>query len=198
MAKNDGSTPISREDREGLIPDFLTTREELNAVESANINQAALKYFGGRLSEKKAPFTYEWLLRLHREMFGEVWKWAGEIRRKEISIGIPVHQIRGELVRLVGDYNFWNNKKEKALEVSAWIHHRLVWIHPFRNGNGRWARFATDIYLKRSGLSRISWPEEEIIIRGTFRKEYIAALQEADRGDFTKLIALHRKLTVSV
>ena len=85
-----GSTPLSEEDRTGLIPKHITTREELNGGEFANINQAYLKYFAGRLTPKKAPFTFNWLKKLHAEMFGEVWELAGKIRTKEILPGIPV------------------------------------------------------------------------------------------------------------
>lgn len=188
------STPLDEEDKAGLIPEYVTTREELNSLEFANINQAYLIYFSGKLTKAKTPFSFKWLKVLHEEMFGAVWEWAGEIRKKDIAPGIPVHQILPEMKRFEGDLESWEGFKHEPLEIAAKIHHRLVWIHPFRNGNGRWARMASNIYLRREAKPLVKWPENEFFIESTFRKKYVQALQEADRGQLRAFIDLHRSL----
>lgn len=188
-----GATPINPDDQAGLIPAYITTREELNAAEFANINCAALKYFSRPSSKKKSVFTALWLKQLHRDMFGDVWQWAGQIRKNDIQPGIPVHQIAAEMKKFEDDFSAWGKFKHDPLEISAKIHHRLVWIHPFRNGNGRWARFAANIYLYEFDKKIIEWPENEFFIGGGFRKDYVAALQAADRGDITELTSLHKR-----
>jgi Fic family protein len=68
------------------------------------------------------------------------------------------------------------------------IHHRLVVIHPFRNGNGRHARLMGDIFLSAQKLPFPQWPYEEMTNEGSPRSEYIAALKAADREDYGPLV----------
>lgn len=70
-----GGTPI--DDLSGLKVKGITRRKELNEVEAENIRKAVVKYFAAPPTPKVAPFDLSWALRLHREMFGDVWKWAG-------------------------------------------------------------------------------------------------------------------------
>jgi len=50
--------------------------------------------------KKVAPFSCEWLSRLHEEMFGDVWDWAGKFRQVELSIGIKAYQVPTALKEL--------------------------------------------------------------------------------------------------
>lgn len=188
-----GATPIDEDDRIGLIPEHITTREELNAAEFANINCAYVKYFSRTPSRRKAPFTCEWLKKLHYEMFGDVWEWAGKLRIKDIAPGVPVAQIATEFYKFQGDVEAWEKYEHDLLEIAVKIHHRLVWIHPFRNGNGRWARLASNIYLRRNSLAIVQWPEGEFLVADSLRKEYVSALQKADRGSFAPLLEIHKR-----
>lgn len=77
-------------------------------------------------------------------------------------------------------------------EIAARIHHRLVQIHPFLNGNGRWARLITNIYLKKQLHRTLQWPEETLQEDSPFRKKYIAALKKADDGNYQALQKIHR------
>ncbi|MBI4431655.1 MAG: mobile mystery protein B [Candidatus Omnitrophica bacterium] len=189
-----GAAPVGEDDLDGLIPSGVKTREQLNALEFSNINEAALKYLTQPPSEKKAPFTALWLKELHREMFGAVWEWAGQFRTTELSVGVPVHKISQEIKQFEGDYETWLKEKMRQSEIAARIHHKLVWIHPFRNGNGRWARLAANIFLMQKRKPLIFWPEDEIFIGKTFRREYIKTLHKADQGDIQELTALQEKL----
>lgn len=187
-----GATPLEEEDRAGLLQKHITTREELNTAEFANISKASLKYFAAKRVLAGTLFTVEWLKKLHTEMFGEVWEWAGQFRVRDIVPGVPVHQIGSQIQQFVGDLKSWDEFAHDHLEITVKIHHRLVWIHPFRNGNGRWARMAANIYLGRLGEAMVAWPEDQYVIASSFRKQYIQALQQADRGNFVPLVELHR------
>ncbi len=188
-----GATPLEPDDLEGLIPDHITTREELNEAEFANISEAHIKYLGRIPSRKKAPITASWLKTLHREMYGAVWRWAGIPRKREMSVGVLPHHIEPELKKLEDDFTSWEKHKHDPLEISARLHHRLVWIHPFPNGNGRWARLAVNIYLKEQAKPLIVWPENEIIIETRVRDEYLKALRAGDKGDLDPLLKLHKR-----
>jgi Fic-DOC domain mobile mystery protein B len=124
-------------------------------------------------------------------MFSKVWKWAGKKRKTNKNIGVDWHQIDIELKKLIGDLQYWQENKIDIMEISARLHHRLVKIHPFENGNGRWARFAVNLFLQNQGLRTVNWPEKELFVNSVFRKKYIDALKQADLQKYDKLIALH-------
>jgi Fic-DOC domain mobile mystery protein B len=189
-----GETPI--DDISGLKFKDVRTRAELNVVEIANITRAIAKYLGKKITARTAPFDYSWCLKLHKEMFGDVWKWAGKPRKSNKNIGVDWQQIEPQLFTLMDNLKFWaENKTLGVVEQSAHLHFRAVQIHPFENGNGRWSRLLANIWLHRNRHPITLWPEETIGSKGKLRDEYIAAVQTADEGDMEPLLALHRKFT---
>jgi len=171
------------------------TMDEIYFYEAKNITKATIKYLSIKPTKKLAPFSFEWLLKLHKDMFGDVWEWAGKIRQVNLSIGIKPYLISTELKKLIDDIEFWEeNKSFEVIEIASRIHHRAVFIHPFLNGNGRWARMLANIYLKQNGLEPTLWNENLLSKTNPTRKEYIKALKLADNGDFSKLIKLQGKI----
>ena len=167
------------------------TLKDIYKYEAKNIQKATLKYMLDKPSKKVAPFSFEWLLKLHYEMFGDVWDWAGKIRQVELSIGVKVYLVSTELKMLVDDLAFWEeNKSFDVIEIASRIHHRAVQIHPFKNGNGRWSRMLANIYLKQNGLQATKWNEDLLAKENPHRDDYIEALKAADNGDYSKLIEL--------
>jgi Fic-DOC domain mobile mystery protein B len=187
-----GETPI---DVSGLKRKGIGTRAELNRAEAENIRKAVVKYLAARPSRRSAPFTLSWVKRLHRQMFGEVWKWAGEFRREDINLGCDWHQVPMQLQALLDDLAFWGGQGEGLAAQAVRLHHRAVRIHPFLNGNGRWARMLANIWLRRHGHGVIEWPEETIGARSVVREEYLAAIRAADGGDEGPLSELHRRFS---
>jgi Fic-DOC domain mobile mystery protein B len=186
-----GETPI---DPSGLKKrGAATNRRELAALEAMNISKAFLKYLARRPGPRIAPFDFEWFLKLHREMFGDVWTWAGVVRTRDLNIGVPGYQIIEQLAALEGDLHSWSGFGH-PLEIQAvWLHHRAVLIHPFENGNGRWARLLSNIWLKRHGEPIVAWPDAVLGTASEVREEYLAAVKTADRGDYSALTELHRR-----
>lgn len=74
---NKDDTPF---DGSGLKIKSIKTRRQLNEAEFESILRVTKKYLMSKPSQKLAPFTFGWLLELHREMLGSIWSWAGEIR----------------------------------------------------------------------------------------------------------------------
>jgi Fic-DOC domain mobile mystery protein B len=188
-----GETPI--DDLRGLRVEGITTRAELNSVEAENIRQAVVKYLSGRPSRRSARFDLAWVLRLHREMLGDVWDWAGSVRTTVTNIGVPPQQIQVALQGLLDDLEYWEEHGVDLLEQAVRLHHRAVQIHPFKNGNGRWARLLANIWLKLHDHSVTAWPEETIGTESVIRSEYIAAIKLADGGDDGPLMELHKRYT---
>lgn len=167
------------------------TIQEIYLLEAKNITKATLKYLAARPDKKMAPFSFEWLLFLHKEMFGDVWDWAGKVRQTELSIGVKAYKVSTELKKLVDDFAFWDqNCSFDVVEIAARLHHRAVHIHPFLNGNGRWSRMLANIYLKQNGLQPTGWNETLLAKENPHRDDYIQALKNANNGDYSKLIKL--------
>lgn len=195
MAKNldlgqpeEGQTPPG--DLSGLLVPAKTL-EELNRFEAKNNTQAYKKYLLFLRSKKINLLATTTLCEIHKEMFGQVWSWAGEFRQVEKTIGVAPAKIGSELHRLLSEFHQWEDKKVSPGEIAVRIHHRLVEIHPFENGNGRWARLVTNIYLRMEGQTLIEWPYDPKVIREDFKPKYLAALRKADAGEYALLAQLH-------
>lgn len=183
------ATPLSEEEEEGLIPAYISTREELNHVEQANITKAHLWAF----AKRRNPLDVDFLRRLHKEMLGEVWNWAGSYRKTGRNIGVDPSQIQMQVKQLMDDTNFQiEHQTYPPDEIAARFHHRLVYIHPFPNGNGRLSRMATDVLLINMGQEKFNWGAGDLESKGEIRSRYIEALKAADQYDYTKLLAFVR------
>ena len=74
------------------------------------------------------------------------------------------------------------------------FHHRLVLIHPFRNGNGRHARLAADLLVADLGAQPFTWGGAELTAPTDLRNDYLTALRHADTTeDFTPMIEFARR-----
>jgi Fic-DOC domain mobile mystery protein B len=186
-----GETPI--DDLSGLKIKGITRRRQLNLLEAENILKAAVKYFLDGPTERSAPFTLAWVRELHREMFGDVWTWAGEFRTKPVNIGVAPGQIEPQLYDLLQGIPLW--KDTPLIRQAALLHHKAVFIHPFENGNGRWSRMLANIWLARNGGIPTRWPEEIVGTVSPIREEYLKAVKAADQGKYESLVEMHVRFT---
>jgi Fic-DOC domain mobile mystery protein B len=186
-----GQTPL--DDLSGLRIRSIRTTGELNAAEAENIRRVVMKYLLARPSTRLAPFDARWMCKLHREMFADVWFWAGDLRRHQTNLGSPPQLIEIELHTLLQDLKYWHDSQMGMIEQAARLHHIAVKIHPFPNGNGRWARMLSNIWLKRNEQPIIEWPETVIGTASTIRGTYLDAVRAADRGDYAAWIHLHEQ-----
>lgn len=83
----DGQTPIDEDEKVGLRIKTISTREELDEFEQANIQQA-IEWTLKNTFDKSDILSEEFILLLHKKMFGEVWDWAGTIRKTNKNIGV--------------------------------------------------------------------------------------------------------------
>lgn len=187
--QDDSSTPLSPEEREGLIPSYITLRGELNEAEQANILEADAWAF----SRKRNVLDQRFLNTLHKRMYGNVWRWAGVYRKSQKNIGVEYYKIPTELRALLDDCRYWlEHDTYPPDEIAARFHHRLVSIHCYPNGNGRHARLATDLLLTSLERDRFSWGSANLIDAGATRATYVAALRAADNHDHGPLFAFVR------
>lgn len=189
-----GATPLNPNEIAGLKLSYISTQAELNAAEQDNILRGEKWAF----SKKRKEFLTEKFMRsLHKQMFGLVWNWAGTYRNTDKSIGVTWYEIPAEINKLIADVGYWITYETYPLdEIAARFHHRLVWIHPFANGNGRWARVMSDLLLYNLGAEVFTWGAK--MKDGTLgehsgaRANYIHALKMADTKKYDELLRFVR------
>jgi len=189
VPQDDGGTKLTEEEREGLIPSYITLRSELNEAEQANILEAEEWAF----ARKRDLLEEKFLNNLHKRMYGNVWRWAGRYRTSGKNIGIDAYRIPTELRQLLDDCRYWiENGTYEPDEIAVRFHHRIVSVHCYPNGNGRHARLAADLLLKSMGQERFGWGGQNLVDVGETRGRYIAALQAADEHDIGPLLEFVR------
>jgi Fic-DOC domain mobile mystery protein B len=187
-AADDHATALTPAEREELIPTHITLRSELNELEQQNIATANRWAFGRRKVVTRETF----LKSLHRRMFERVWRWAGKYRTTERNLGVKPQFIETALRQAIDDARYWaEHKSYPPDEIAVRFHHRLVSVHPFPNGNGRWSRFAADVLVTQLGGKRFTWGGADLRA-GTARTAYIESLQAADNHDLEPLIKFAR------
>lgn len=188
----EGATPI--EDISGLKLPHDISRQELFDAEFDACTDATEAYLTG--SKKVKEFTREVFFKIHEVMFGNIWEWGGKKRQTEKQIGVPHYIIEEQLKVLLDDLSHWKTEKMEPIEIAVRLHHRLVLIHPFENGNGRWARLVANIYLYKNLKKIFRWPEAEMGKQSDFRNRYLEALRKADGLDYGPLLELHLGIVV--
>lgn len=185
-----GATPLTADDMQGLKLPHVTTRGQLDEVEQANVAQG-LRWL--ERTRRGNILDDVFVRKLHRQLFGDVWRWAGKYRLRETNIGVAPHEIATQMRLLLDNARTWCKQDVyPPTEAAARFHHRMVQIHPFPNGNGRHARIAADELLKRYfGHQPIKWASGYGLERDNARRDaYLRVLRRADAGDFEALIEL--------
>jgi len=188
-----GSTPLDPDEAAGLLPKHITSQADLNAWEQNNILQG--REWAQQTRQRKRDFLNEGFIReLHQRMFGDTWKWAGTFRSSDKTIGVAWEQIAVQLRDLLDNIQHQkDNNIYAADELAIRFHHRLVWIHPFPNGNGRHSRLMAELLVTQLGGLAFSWGGgADLVSTGAARERYLNALREADAGAVDSLITFAR------
>ena len=139
---------------EGLTVKGKPLKDHLEAKD----HHAALDYLYDLIDHRKNQTLSEQLIRtLHQLITRETEEeWAGRYRQSNVIIGGADHKPPDalEIPSQMRDLMDWlkdNQRKFNIVELAALLHHRLVFIHPFLDGNGRTARLVMNILLMRFG-----------------------------------------------
>mgnify|MGYP000843923867 CR=1 FL=1 len=153
----------------------------------AKNHQEALDYLYDLLEKDKHNTFSENLIRsLNQIVQQNIDKeWAGKYRNSGVIIGGSEHkppeaiEVPSLMRSLVKWYS--TNKSQHPVELAGIIHHKLVNIHPFFDGNGRTARLVMNIILMQFGFPLV-------IILKSDRQRYYAALASADKGNYSLFV----------
>ena len=188
--EGEDATPLAPGEREGLLQTSITYRRELNEAEQNNIAAGAA---WAHRQRRKEILTEDFLKQLHRRLFGDVWAWAGDFRKTERNIGIDPAHIPVEMRMALDDARYQiDNETYPPDEIATRLHHRLVAVHPFPNGNGRTSRLVADLLAIRLGQDPFTWGRTSLNDVSETRARYIAALKAADNHDIGPLLAFAR------
>ncbi len=190
LSYNGDASLLSEEEKEGLKIKGITNHAELDEFEQKNI-ESSLKWLFNKKITTEILLSEKFIKTLHYQMFSSVWSWAGNFRKSDKNIGAtPWHQIPVAIGYLLQNVNYWLvNKSFSEEEIAVRFHHGLVLIHPFPNGNGRLCRLLADLMLERIFKKPLFlWGDDNLRSDNDNRKEYIAALHEADDGSFDRLL----------
>jgi Fic-DOC domain mobile mystery protein B len=181
-----GATPLDPNEINGLIPAHITTQDQLNEWEAVNILKAESWLFS---SANHSDFlTINFTKLLHVKMFNDTWKWAGKFRTTEKNIGVSPFNITTDLYNLLEDVQYQIIHESFPIDEIAYrFHHRIVAIHLFPNGNGRHARLMADLLLVQASQPRFTWGRQKLETEGSVRKQYINAIRNADKRDYSAL-----------
>jgi Fic-DOC domain mobile mystery protein B len=190
-----GATPIAEEDLDGLIPDFVATRADLDRVEFESIARSLPRLLSAaRSGGPESVLNYGFMLDVHRRMFSDVWRWAGTLRRRETNIGVEPYLITSRCIQCLDDALHWHSHHVyQPDEIAVRVHAQLVAVHPFSNGNGRCTRLIADLYLTSTVRPSFTWGAATLDVDGAARQRYLAALIGAlHNGDYGPLVAFAR------
>lgn len=150
----------------------------------------ALEYLTDLVEHDKKHTLSEILIRnLHQMIIQEIDKeWAGRYRDRNVIIYGAKHTPPEavEVPSQMHDLILWFRKNKDGLhpiELAALLHHKLVYIHPFFDGNGRTARLAMNVLLMQKGYPLV-------VVLKNDRIKYYRALAKADDGNFFPLARL--------
>ena len=163
----------------GITIGGRTLREHLEAANNAQGYDLIV-----RLAREQAPLNHITIQQVHEIVTRGILESAGRYRTHNVRITGAVRsppdwqKIIPEMDRLIQEIA---HNDRTVIEMTAYLHHRFVLIHPFIDGNGRVARLLQNLYLIRSGYPPIVLSQKK-------RHQYYQALREADNGDLSSFV----------
>jgi len=190
---NDGQTPLDEDEKEGLLIESIATRGELDEFEQQNIEDA-IQWSLTRRFKSEQILSETFIKELHKRMYRNVWRWAGEYRKTNKNIGVDKLEIPVALRSLIDDASYWlEHNVYEPEEFAIRFKHRLVSMHCFPNGNGRHSRMIADIIVEKIFQQPVfSWGSRTLSYENESREKYLIAIRVADKGNFDLLLKFAR------
>lgn len=169
---------------DGMLINERPLKDELEARSLANATEYLYKLIDGR-----EQLSCRTLLELHSLIMEKIpTVEGGKFRGEDVSIKNSDHKPISFLhvAEEIDEMFKWMNRnvhKYNPVVMASIIHHWLVWIHPFSDGNGRVTRLFTNFFFLQKGFP-------ETVIKIGDRDRYYNALIKADGGDITDLVDL--------
>lgn len=189
----EGSTLTLSEIRHIIETRYAVPGKSLQEQNEAIGVDVAMKFINTTLLSRSGTITVSDILEIHRRVLGYVDPVeGGRLRTNQVFVGhhIPPHP--QDLQRHMQELVQWLNSEEALqlhpVEYAALAHYKLVYVHPFVDGNGRTSRLLMNLVLMQARYPPITIRKEQ-------RAEYYAALDTANEGDVRPFIRFIAKCT---
>lgn len=187
LAPGYGETPVSDEDLESLLPGIRDlVGEPVNKAAiydleqgiQANVAEARLTdVLEGRLTLDEL-LNDHFVRDLHKQLYGDIWTWAGAFRKRELNIGVEPWQIATGLRNSLETIRYrWEHSDDwSPRRLGIAVHAETVRIHPFTDGNGRTTRLLADLVFVAAqdgeALEQYDWDLD--------KRRYVSLLRQYD------------------
>lgn len=167
----------------------LQSTEEINLSEFEGFLKAEIQLTENLSTRTK--FNVSYILKMHKLSLGHLYSFAGKYRDVNLSKGgfafpasrfLPETMIELEneiLLKLTNRYN----SKEELIKDIAKVHAELLFIHPFREGNGRTARILANLMCRKQGYDALKF---ELVTEKEFGN-YVLAVQASVDKNYEKM-----------
>ena len=138
----------------------IVSRLAVNQIETLALAKAQMKYYQSEIVSEKTQFDATIICKMHCEWLGEIYDWAGIYRKVDMSRGgflfPPAYLVQKNMLRFETDFlqpctPYRISSHKTIFEIAATLHSELLVIHPFRDGNGRLARWLVDLIFVQAG-----------------------------------------------
>jgi len=184
--------------QEEVLPNLLGLKQidEIELLEFEGFLKAEI-IFTENLTET-TKFTVEYILSLHKSALEHLYQFAGKLRSVNLSKGGFVFPSAKYLSDSIGEFDqgilsrlpsSYNNSEELIRDIAV-VHGEFLFIHPFREGNGRTARILANLMARKQGFSALEFGK----ISSKVYPDYITAVQDCAAKDYGKMIELIRSI----
>ena len=142
----------------------IIRKKDMDQAEANALLRAQTRYLS--IISQKTMFTATLLCRMHREWLGSIYGWAGRYRTVEVSKGgfhwppafrVPANMDRFEMQTLRRLTPCTQRDTQRWAAAAAEVQAEFLLVHPFREGNGRIARWLTDLMAQQAGFPALHY-----------------------------------------
>lgn len=163
----------------------ITSSAELATQEERLSKKRALKLFESGMLHKLEAGTFKTLQTIHKQLFMDIYDFAGKVRSVNIAKGgfrfVPAMYLLDALIQIERmPQSTFDEIIEKYVEMNV--------AHPFREGNGRSTRIWLDLILKKELQLVIDWSKVN-------KEDYLSAMERSPIKDLEIKFLLKNALT---
>ena len=166
----------------------ITDLAELARIEEKISKQKAVEMFESGYLESLEAGTYESLAMIHKYLFDEIYDFAGEIRKVNIS---KVNFRFAPLMYLDAALQSIDKMPQSTFDEIVEKYVEMNVAHPFREGNGRSMRIWLDLMLKNGIGQVVDWSKVD-------KEDYLLAMERSPIKDIEIKFLLKNALTDNV
>lgn len=163
----------------------ITSSADLATQEERLSKKRALELFESGMLDKLEPGTFKTLQAIHKQLFMDIYDFAGKVRSVNIAKGgfrfVPAMYLLDALKQIERmPQSTFDEIIEKYVEMNV--------AHPFREGNGRSMRIWLDLILKKELQLVVDWSKVN-------KEDYLSAMERSPIKDLEIKFLLKNALT---